>query len=144
MKNSCALLCLFLVLAPLTVSAQGRHGRSEFGSSRGCLMPTDLELTTEQRAAVQKIETQYGDRINQLQNKIMGKRLEVQRLFGDPRTDERIIRSKAAELSELQGQSLQTVLDYRLAMRALLTPEQLRTWSASMGPCFRWRGGRQW
>jgi Spy/CpxP family protein refolding chaperone len=145
MKNTSFFLCLlFLVLAPTAVSAQGRCQVQEgvSRSPRGCLSITEMELTTEQRKAVQSIESQYGERINQLQNKLMAKRLEIQQVFRDPRADEGVIRAKAVELADLQNQCRQARLDYRLAVRALLSAEQLQAWCTSMEPCPMKRGGK--
>lgn len=145
MKNIYSLLCLLLlVLAPITVAAQGRHQVSE-GVSRsplGCPSMTDLKLTAEQRTTMQEIEGQYGDRINYLQNRLMVKRLEIQQVLRDPQADEGMIRAKAMEVSDLQNQCRQVMLDYQLAVRALLFPEQLRIWCASMEPCFSKWGGK--
>jgi Spy/CpxP family protein refolding chaperone len=144
MKSRCILLCLLLlVLVPTVISAQGRHQMSK-GVSRfpgDCLSIAGLELTKEQRTAIQRIENQYGHQINHLQNKLMRKRLETQQVFRDPQADEGMIRAKAAEVSDLQSQCRQMMLDYQLAVRALLSPEQLRLWCASMEPCFTtWSG----
>ncbi|MFZ2445044.1 MAG: periplasmic heavy metal sensor [Syntrophobacteraceae bacterium] len=145
MKNVFSFLCLlFLVLAHTAVSAQGRHQMREgvSNSPRGCLSMPDLELTIEQRAAVQRIEGRYGDQINHLQSRLLAKRLEVQQVFRDPKADEEVIRAKAMEISDLQNQCRQVMLDYQLEVRVLLSPEQLRTWCASMGPCFTKWGGK--
>ena len=148
MKNRCIVLCLLiLVFVPTIVCAQGRRhmSRGFHGSQRDCLSTADLELTNEQRGAIKIIEGRYGDQINQLQNRLMGKRLEIQQAFRDPRADEGTIRAKAVEISDLQNQCRQMMLDYQLAVRALLSPVQLRSWcGASMEPCFMRGRGRPW
>ena len=144
MKHAGFFLCLLLlVLAPTAVSAQGRHQMSKSTPRffSGCLSTADLELTAEQRTAIQKIENQYGDEINNLQNRIMGKRLEVQQVFKEPQADESMIREKAKEVEVLQNQCRQIMLDYQLALRALLSPEQLLLWCAPMEPSsLKWEG----
>lgn len=145
MKKTGFLLCLLLLLlAPTAVSAQGRHQmlKNSPPFSSGCLSTADLGLTAEQRTAIQKIENQYGDEINLLQNRIMGKRLEVQQVFKDPHADDGMIREKAREVEDLQNQCRKMMLDYQLALRALLSPEQLRLWCAPMEPCSFKGGGR--
>ncbi len=145
MRNFYPLLCLLLlVLAPSAVSAQGQHQMPEgvARSPRGCSTMRGLELTTEQRTTVQRIESKYGDRIDHLQNRLMAKRLEIQQAFRDPQADEEMIRAKAMEVADLQNQCRQVMLDYQLAVRALLSPEQLQTWCASMEPCLTRLGGK--
>jgi len=145
MKITVSFLCLLLlVLAPTVLLAQGRQQMSK-GALRfagGCLSTADLELTAEQQTAIQRIENQYRDEVNNLQNRIMGKRLEVQQAFKDPHTEENMIREKAGEIEALQNQCRQTVLNYQLALRALLSPEQLRLWCAPMEPCSSKWGGK--
>jgi Spy/CpxP family protein refolding chaperone len=144
MKITDFFLCLLLlVLAPTALWAQDRHQMSKKSPHfiGTCLSTADLELTAEQRTAIQKNESQYGDKINHLQNRIMGKRLEVQQVFKDPHADESMIREKAREVEDLQNQCRQMMLDYQLALRAVLSPEQLRLWCAPMEPCsMKWGG----
>lgn len=146
MKRIYPLLLMLLLFAPQAVLAQGGNRGQEClsRSPRSCLSVTDLGLTAEQRTAVRKIESRYGEQINQLQNKLITKRLEVQQVFRDPQVDEEKIRARAMEVSDLQNQCRQAMLDYQLALRALLSPEQLRTWCASMEPCLMKWGGKPW
>lgn len=147
MKNAFFFLCLFFLLpAPAAVSAQGRCQVEDGvpGAPKGCLSVAGLELTAEQRAAVRKIESEYGERNSELQSRMMAKRLELEHAFRDPGSDEKMIRAKAAELADIQNQCRQATLDHRLAVRALLSPEQLRVWCASTEPCRMRRRGRPW
>ncbi len=147
MKITVFFLCLLLLpLPPTAVLAQGRQqiskGAPRFGG--GCLSTADLELTAEQQTSIQKVENQYRDAISNLQNRIMGKRLEVQQAFKDPHIDETLIREKARDVEALQNQCRQMMLDYQLALRALLSPEQLRLWCAPIEPCsLKWGGKPQ-
>lgn len=143
-KNSCFLCLMLLVLVPTALWAQGRHqsSKSFSPSFNGCLSAPELGLTAEQRTAIQSIENHYGDEINRLQNRMVGKRLEVQQVFKDPQAGESIIREKAREAEDLQNQCRQIMLDFQLAIRALLSPEQLRRWRAPMEPCSLQWGGK--
>jgi Spy/CpxP family protein refolding chaperone len=133
-----AIVLLLLVCLPMGVSARrGPQGPGHWpGGAPSDAVPAVIpDLTDEQRVALAHIEQVYGSQMNQLQGKLMGKRLELQVLFGDPRADETIIRAKAGELFELYRECQQAKVDYQLAVRGILTPEQLRAWCSSREGC---------
>lgn len=119
-------------LFPCAVSSQGSYQ----GPEKSACIPSSgvsierLGLTDEQRGAVDKIEKAYDDEIDFLQGKLMSKRLELQSLFSNPEIDEDQIRGRAREVFDLQDECRRMAVDYRLEVRRLLTPEQLRNWCA--------------
>ncbi|MCE5334902.1 MAG: periplasmic heavy metal sensor [Desulfobacteraceae bacterium] len=147
MKNGWIVLLLLLAfLSELHPACAGQQRTSSPVAriSGDCLSTGELQLSEEQRSAIARIESQYKDRVNRLQNRLMGKRLEMQQGFRDPEINEANLRAKAVEVSDLQRECLQAMLDFQLAVRALLSPDQLRIWCASTEPCLtRWSGKPQ-
>jgi Spy/CpxP family protein refolding chaperone len=129
---------LLLMCLPIDVFARrGPQGPGHWpgGASSDAVPAIIPDVTEDQRAALARIEQAYGSQMNQLQGKLMGKRLELQVLFGDPRADETTIRAKAGELFELYRECQQTRVNYQLAVRGILTPEQLSAWCSSREGC---------
>jgi len=135
------------LFCPPELFAQGRHrwrggGESGLCLPRGCFSVEDLDLTREQRTSTRQIDRHYREKIAATQKKLMIKRLELQEAFSDPGSDERLIRAKAKEVSDLSDEVRETMLDYQLAVRGQLTPEQLRNWCSAVRSCIS--GGRGW
>jgi len=129
---------LLLVVLPTAVTARrGPPGPGyQAGGAPSDSVPTGMpELTEGQRTALRGIELAYGDRIHELRGRLMGKRLELQVLFNNPQADESAIRARAREVFELQRECHQTKFDYQLAVRGILSPEQLRAWCSSREGC---------
>jgi Spy/CpxP family protein refolding chaperone len=137
-KLMVVIVWLLLMCLPMGVSARrGPQGPGHWpgGASSDADPAVIPNVAEEQRVALARIEQVYGSQMNQLQGKLMGKRLELQVLFGDPRSDETTIRAKAGELFELYRECHQTKVNYQLAVRGILTPEQLRAWCSSREGC---------
>lgn len=129
---------LLLLVLPTAVSARRSPPGPGYqaGGAPSDSVPTGMpDLTEEQRAALAGIELAYGDRIHELRGKLMGKRLELQALFNNPQADESTIRARARELFELYRECQQAKLDYQIAVRGILTPQQLRAWCSSKEGC---------
>jgi len=101
-----------------------------------------LGLTDEQRAAVERIEKERDTRVRLLREKLMIKRLELQSVFRDHRADEETIRDRVREVCALQDAWRHIVVDCRIQIRRVLTPDQLRKWCSQTDGCFPWDRGK--
>jgi Spy/CpxP family protein refolding chaperone len=140
MRNKLGLIGALLLVLVLPTAVAARRGPPGSGNQAGggfseSIATVPPDLTEEQRAALAGIERAYGEQLNKLRRKLMSKRLELQVLFNNPRADESTIRSRAKEVFELQGECHQTKFDYQMAVRSLLTPEQLKAWCSSREGC---------
>jgi Spy/CpxP family protein refolding chaperone len=133
--SGAVLLVLFL---PAIISAQMRHRGPPKASclSSDFMSVEGLDLDAEQKEAIEKIGRIYSEQINGFQRDLMRKRLELQSVFRNPQADEQKIRAIAQEVSQLQDQSLTTMIEHQIKVRALLRPEQLQKWCTSQEPCF--------
>jgi Spy/CpxP family protein refolding chaperone len=104
----------------------------------GSLSLERLDLAEEQRAAVERIEKAFDDRINGLQGRLMSKRLELQSVLRSPEADEQTIRARATEVFDLQNECQHMATEYLIEIRGVLTPEQLQNWCTPADWCFPW------
>jgi Spy/CpxP family protein refolding chaperone len=132
MKRAHTITCtaLLLIFFAATAFAQGRHQNAE---TSPCAPPGGaslerLDLTEEQRIAIQKIDNVYDDQIRSLQERLMSRKLELQSVFRDPQADEETLRAKAREVFDLQNECRNVAMDYQIEIRRTLTPEQIRNW----------------
>jgi Spy/CpxP family protein refolding chaperone len=135
---------LLITLLPAVLYAQMRHRGTPRASclSHDCVPVESLDLDNEQRAAIEKLDRAYNEKKAPLQSDLMHKRLELQSVFGNPQAEEQKIRSIAEDVSQLQDQCLEAVIEHQIRVRALLRPEQLRRW-CTMEPCFAKGQGRE-
>lgn len=134
------IVLIFLSMKPSFLFAQGRD-RSPYSGKD--YMLKELNLSDEQHNAIKRIRASYVKKILQLKSNVMGKQLEFKGLIGDPTTSEEAIRSKGREIETLNGQIMREAIEYELAVRRILTPEQVRMWSAiDNSPPIRRSSGR--
>jgi Spy/CpxP family protein refolding chaperone len=135
---------LLVIFLPTILSAQMRQKSSMKAScqSYDCMPVEGLDLDSEQRAAIEKIDKIYNEQKTVFQSDLMRKRLELQSVFKNPQADEQKIRAIAREVSQLQDQCLATMIEHQIKVRALLRPEQLRRW-CTLEPFFTKGPGRE-
>ena len=107
--------------------------------NRECATLEMLELSASQMEAVKRIDERFKDRIFQLRNKLMLKRVELRDLLRDPTAEKDAIQAKAREMGHLREALQQEMIDYQIRLRDILTSEQLRHWCTIMGA--PWSGG---
>ncbi len=135
---------LLVILLPAVLYGQMRHRGAPRASclSYDCVPVEGLDLDSEQRMAIEKLDRAYSEQKAALQSDLMRKRLELQSVFRNPQADEQKVRSIAEEVSQLQDQCLAAVIEHQIRVRALLRPEQLRRW-CPLGPCLAKGPGRE-
>jgi len=87
-------------------------------------------LTPEQKTKLQEQRRKFNDETAQLKGSIVTKRLELQSLWSNPKSESKAIQDKEKELRDLQNQMRDKMVQFRLELRSTLTPEQL----AEFGP----------
>lgn len=100
----------------------GRMGHAE------CLTSEQLDLSEQQRAAVREAESRLRPVIDDLRNRMMARRMELESLLRNPDATDGRIRKKAEEISALRERLEKELLGNALEVRALLTPAQVRQW----------------
>ena len=113
----------------------------------GYWLPEDLQLTAEQIEKMESIQKSFLEDITPLRNDLFNKKYSLRRLFSDPASSATTIKAKQQEVFAVQRQIQEKLLDYRLKVRDILTPEQYQLWMSKYqmrpGPMMRHRQGME-
>lgn len=82
-------------------------------------------LTAEQSQQLQELRQSYFSEIAPLQNQVFSKRAEMRMLWSQPNPDAGKIAAKQREVQELETQLREKATQHQLAVRKILTPEQM-------------------
>ena len=106
---------------------RGRHGRrGRHGHGEGLRrMARRLELTDEQVTAIKDVLRQARKKAIGLRAKARIARIELAELVSEPTVDRAKVDAKVEELTKIRGDRLQERTRTALAVRAVLTPEQV-------------------
>jgi Spy/CpxP family protein refolding chaperone len=84
-----------------------------------------LNLSPEQKEKVKESRSRYHSDTRDLRYDLAAKRLEMRKLFTDPKTDEATLLAKQKELNTLRQQQLEKKSQRKMEWRKILTPEQI-------------------
>ena len=106
-----------------------------------------LNLSKEQMEKVKELRSRFYTETKDLRNDMAIKRLEMKKLFTDPKTDDAILLAMQKEMSALRQQMSDKIGQMMIEGRKILTPEQLMKLDRMpmganwlMGPGMRGRG----
>ena len=85
-----------------------------------------LNLTKEQREKMKEVRQHFLADTHDLKYDIRIKRLEVQKLFTDPKTDDATLLAKEKELNGLKTKLMDRKAEMKVEWRKILTPEQIQ------------------
>ena len=126
MKRMVAVLGLAVAatLTAATVFAWGPGPGMGRGFGPGCDVAAAPNLSTEQAAKIQKIQSDRYAEATTLRSEMYAKKIELQGLIREPVLDQSKIASKQGEIVVLQAQMQEKGLATRTAVAEILTPEQ--------------------
>jgi Spy/CpxP family protein refolding chaperone len=139
MKMRVFLAVLLLLVLPAVVLGQGPGRGPRLGpgvEGKGCSPIETFELSEAQRQAIEQVDANYRDQILRRWEDLTVKRHELQAALRDPGATETVIRAKSVELTELQNDIHQKMLEYQLETRKILSPDQIRRWCTWVGSPF--------
>jgi Spy/CpxP family protein refolding chaperone len=139
MKKTIVLLGLvaLMVLGVTYAYAQGRGmGPGHKGMHESWGPGKDSSLSPEQKTKFQELGRKFREENAKLIGAKVTKRLELQSLWADPKTDPKAILDKEKELRDLQNQLRDKGIQMKLEARKFLTPEQIANFGpgCGMGP----------
>ena len=85
-----------------------------------------LNLTQEQREKTMQIRKSFLADVHDLKYDIRIKRVEVQKLFTNPKTDDATLLAKEKELNYLKLKLMDRKAEMKVEWRKVLTPEQIQ------------------
>lgn len=84
-----------------------------------------LNLSSEQKEKMKESRSSYKSETRDLRYDLAAKRLEMRKLFTDPKTDEATLLAKQKELNTLRQQLLEKKSQMKIEWRKILTSEQI-------------------
>ena len=127
----------------------GRHRSSDCIGTDACVVgpkgwyhgpsgvAADLNLSKEQMDKMWQTTEKFRTDTQKLRYELFQKRFEMKALFTDPKVDDAAIMAKEREISSLRQSMGEKIVQFRLAQRKILTPEQLQKLSeARLEPRF--------
>jgi Spy/CpxP family protein refolding chaperone len=84
-----------------------------------------LNLSPEQKGKMKESRNNYTSETRDLRYDLAAKRLDMRKLFTDPKTDEAALLVKQKELNTLRQQLLEKMSQMKIEWRKILTPEQI-------------------
>jgi Spy/CpxP family protein refolding chaperone len=121
-----------MALTAATAFAWGPGMGRGIGSGVGPGM-AGVNLSAEQVAQIQKIQSDRYAEMAPVRNEMVTKRTELQALFREPALDQAKIAATHKEITALQAQMQEKALAARMAVAEVLTPEQ-RAQMPAFGP----------
>jgi Spy/CpxP family protein refolding chaperone len=120
--SSTMLAAAALAARPDDGPGSGPHPRGGFDVAR---MQSELGLSDDQVAQLQKMKSDGRTQAIRRHADLRVAEGELQDLIQAPAVDEKAISAKVKQVTDLQAASTRARVDQRLALRRVLTPEQL-------------------
>jgi len=136
MKKFSLLAALVTILASATFVIADPCGGGEWGDHGWAMDGTilsKLNLTAEQTEKIRALRESFQKDITPLRTRIFEKKAEMRLLWMQTKPDAARIKTKQKEIHDLKWQVLEKATDFRLALRSVLTPEQLSKFLAMGG-----------
>ena len=101
------------------------YGKSG-GFGHGAGMYAALNLTQEQQDKMWQAKEKFRNDTSATRYQMFKKRAELRNLYADPNANDTAILAKQAELNALRQSIQEKAVQFKLAQRKILTPEQIK------------------
>jgi len=129
-KISLVLVALLFVSFTTAVLAAppgpGKPGPQGFQKHQGFHAFSRLNLTEDQKEKMKALRQKFWADTHDLRYDIKMKRVEVEKIFTDPKADDATILEKEKELNSLKHQLMDKKAEMKVEWRKILTPEQIQ------------------
>ena len=137
-KTYVAVICavVLVCLSSFQAGAQDPHFEHKDHKpdwTRQCATLENLDLSKDQLAAVNAVNSRYKDLIMESYHAGMLQKIEIRSLLRNSDVEERIIREKFSTYVKVREQLFDRMMAYQLHIRGILTPDQQRDWCTLMG-----------
>jgi Spy/CpxP family protein refolding chaperone len=123
---------IFFSVIPPSFSQPGgmrlRPGKGAWHEESLCWKALDLNLSQDQMKDHDLIQQGYLRETQLLRAQLLLKRLELREFLTNSNVKIEAIRSKYAEINQLQSRLEEKVIEYLVKVRNILAPEQLKNW----------------
>jgi len=125
MKRVFITIFALAVCAAFVVSAHALQPSEKSGCHKGFGFKKFLNLSDEQLAKMKELRNRFHNETRDLRYSLAIKRLEMRKLFTDPKTDDAQLLAKQKEISKLRQQLWDKKAQMKIEWRKILTPEQI-------------------
>jgi Spy/CpxP family protein refolding chaperone len=126
MRKVFAIIVVAVVLSAASVmSAYAVQSEGGSGSHKGFSFKKYLDLSDEQLAKMKELRNSFRTDTRELKYSLAIKRLEMRKLYTDPKTDDATLLAKYKEISKLRQQLSDKKAGMKIEWRKILTPEQI-------------------
>ncbi|HDR14358.1 MAG TPA: periplasmic heavy metal sensor [Desulfobacteraceae bacterium] len=134
MKKTLLIGALIMVLASATFAVAGPYGKKPgFQPGTGPYAWNNLNLTTEQAEKLMALRQSNFAEMQGIRNELFQKRAELRLAWMQVDPDADKIKSIQKEINELTSQKQENMVDHRLAVRNILTSDQLTRYLSQCG-----------
>ncbi|MCF7824295.1 MAG: Spy/CpxP family protein refolding chaperone [Candidatus Marinimicrobia bacterium] len=130
--NKPALMLFLIMVFSLSAIAQPMNGPAKQGKGR-MMMSEELNLTADQEKQMQELRFDHDSRMIDLKAKLQAERLEMRKLMAADEPNEKKIYGQIEKISTAEVKIEKARIDHKLAVRKILTAEQLKIFRNEMG-----------
>ncbi|MGZ3592804.1 MAG: Spy/CpxP family protein refolding chaperone [Syntrophales bacterium] len=125
MKKTLLIIVVLVVSVAVAATAYALQPGEGPGSHKEFGFKKYLGLSDEQLAKMKELRNNFRNDTRDLRYNLAIKRLEMRKLFTDPKTDDATLLAKQKEISKLRQQLSDKKAAKKIAWRNILTPEQI-------------------
>ena len=125
MKKIFIVVTVFIVSAAVVLPTYALQTDKKPGSHKEFCFKKHLGLTDQQLARMKELKNSFRNDTRDLRYGLEIKRLEMRKLFTDPKTDDATLLAKQKEISKLRQQLSEKRAQMKIEWRKILTPEQI-------------------
>ena len=125
MKKIFIVIAVLVVSAMVAMSAYAIQPDKKSVSQKEVCFKNHLGLSKDQLTKVKELRASFRNDTRDMRYDLDIKRVEMRKLFTDPKTDDATLVAKQKEMSNLRQQLSEKKDAMKLSWRKILTPEQL-------------------
>ena len=125
MKKLFIVIAVLIVSAAVVVSAYALQPDKKPGSHKEFCFKNHLGLSDQQLTKMKELKNRFHADTRDLRYNLAIKRVEMRKLFTDPKTDDETLLAKQKEISELRQQLSDKKAGMKLEWRKILTQGQI-------------------
>ncbi len=130
-RNSKIIFAVFVLALLISIPAFAQH--PEHHGKTGCGSGTKPELTLEQEKQLADLKMKLLKETEPIKTELKIKQMELQSLWKEDNPDARKILNKTKEIGALKLSLQEKLINYRVAVYKILTPEQRKMMTEKMG-----------
>ena len=125
MKKAFIIIAVIIASVAVLSSAYAMQPAEKTGHHREFCFKKNLNLSDKQLASMKELRNNFLNDTRDLRYNLEIKRIEMRKLFTDPKTDDAALLAKQKEISELRQQLSEKKAQMKIEWRKILTPEQI-------------------